>query len=62
MDNTNVQQLEEKVREMESKIEEMKMTIDRLDKQQIKIVGDFDGTSALVTVNGIRRKIATVAP
>jgi len=51
----NLQQLRGQVKQLED-------TMQRMDKQQIKIVGNFDGTNAPVTVNGIRRKIATTAP
>jgi len=62
MDETKIQNIESKVTDMQRKLDEMQMAIGRLDKQQIKIVGDFDGTNVPVTVNGIRRKIATATP
>lgn len=53
---------EDKIKELERKIADLEAKVRLLDKQQIKIVGDYDGTNVPVTVNGIRRKIATVAP
>jgi len=46
----------------EQKIAELEKRVALLEKQQIKIVGDYDGTNVPVTVNGIRRKIATSTP
>lgn len=48
--------------DLKQQIEELKKEIQSLKKSQIVIVGDFDGTNIPVTVNGIRRKIATTAP
>jgi len=56
------QELKNKVAELERKVKELEDFIRRIEKQSIVIVGDFDGTNVPVTVNGIRRKIATVAP
>jgi hypothetical protein len=53
---------EQRIAQLEAKVRELEMKLDRIDKQQIKIVGDFDGTNVPVTVNGIRRKIATATP
>lgn len=47
---------------LEQKIADLEAQIERLQKQQIVIVGKFDGTNIPVTVNGVRRKIATSAP
>jgi hypothetical protein len=53
---------EQRIAQLEAKVRELEMKLDRIDKQQIKIVGDFDGTNVPVTGNGIRRKIATATP
>lgn len=43
-------------------LEELQQRVARLEKQQINIIGDFDGTNVQVSIHGIRRKIATTAP
>lgn len=48
--------------ELLQRIQELETRLDRIEKQSIKIVGDYDGTNVPVTVNGIRRKIATSTP
>lgn len=53
---------EQRIEILERRINELDATIKRLEKQQIKIVGEFDGTNVPVTINGIRKKIATSAP
>jgi sugar-specific transcriptional regulator TrmB len=55
-------ELQNKVAELERKVAELESTILRVEKQTITIVGNFDGTNVPVTVNGIRRKIATATP
>lgn len=47
---------------LEATLKEMEATMSRIQKQQIIVVGDYDGTNIPITINGIRRKIATVAP
>ena len=55
MDDDRMSQLEEKVRTLETRLEE-------LDKETIKIVGEYNASNVPVTINGIRRKIAHTAP
>ena len=50
------------LQQLEMKIIELERIVVLLDKQQIKIAGDYDGTNVPVTVNGIRCKIATSTP
>lgn len=51
-----------KIRELEQRLQELADRVELVDKQQIKIVGSFDGTNVPVTITGIRRKIATTTP
>ena len=50
-----IQDLRMRVQQLESKLE-------RIDRQTIKIVGDYQSTTVPVTINGIRRKITHSAP
>lgn len=54
--------MEERIAQLEAEVESLKMMVDLLSKQQIKIAGKYDGTNVFVTINGISRKIATLAP
>jgi ribosomal protein L29 len=56
------QETKKKIEELERKIRELEEQIKRIEMQSILIVGQFDGTNVPVTVTGVRRKIATVAP
>ena len=53
---------EKKIQELERKIQELEQQIARMEKQQIVVVGNFDGTNIPITIQGIRRKIATTTP
>lgn len=46
----------------EERLAALEELVNKLDKTQIKIAGDFDGTDVQVSINGIRKKIATTAP
>lgn len=48
--------------DLAKKVQELEAKLRILEQQQIKIVGEFDGTDVQVTVNGIRRSITTSAP
>lgn len=56
------QELKNKVAELERKIKELEDQIARMEKQGIVVVGTFDGTNIPITIQGIRRKIATSTP
>lgn len=55
MDDKRIQQLEQRIKKLEAELQ-------RLDRQTIKIVGDYASTTVPVTINGIRRKITHAAP
>lgn len=50
------------VEQLEAKINQLEAKLAVLEKAQIKIAGDFDGTDVQVTINGVRRSITTSAP
>ncbi len=47
---------------LQSQIDALKLTIDRLEKQSIVIVGEYDNGDIPVTIQGKRRKITTSSP
>ena len=49
-------------KDLERKLQELEDKIALLEKQQIKIVGEFNGTTVPVTINGVSRRITTSAP
>jgi len=55
-------ELKKEIQQLRSKVEALEKEYEQRDKTNIKIVGTFDGTNVPVTVQGVRRKIATVAP
>jgi hypothetical protein len=57
------QELQNKIVELERRLREIESwKEEQISKDKIVVVGPFDGTNIPVFVNGIRRKIATVAP
>lgn len=61
LDNMD-EDLQKKVTELERKIMELEDAIRRMEKQGIVVAGTWDGTNIPITIQGVRRKIATVAP
>lgn len=55
MENTEITKLRKELEDLRRELELSK-------KQQILKVGKFDGTNIQVSVDGIRRKIATTSP
>lgn len=54
--------LQKKVTELERKIMEVEDAIRRMEKQGIVVTGTWDGTNIPITIQGVRRKIATATP
>jgi hypothetical protein len=55
-------ELQAKVAELERKVQDLEASVERMTKQEIVVVGTFDGTNIPITIQGIRRKIATTTP
>jgi hypothetical protein len=48
--------------EVEARLAKLEAQLERVEKQGIVVVGTWDGTNIPITIQGTRRKIATVAP
>lgn len=53
---------EKELRDLMTRVSLLENMLMLLESQQIKIVDDFDGTNVQVSINGVRRKIATTSP
>jgi len=57
------EELQRKIAELERKIADLeRYKAEQEVKNQIEVVGTFDGTNIPIRVNGVRRKIATTTP